>query len=117
MAKKKNQNNSAPTNTEAKETQSNSYEEKKEVASPAGKAIITTTDTDPSEETKSGMSGQKPMRRRGSRHDLQEEEPEAATRYRPEFGYTKANEEDTLEKQEKLWDLMKCYIGTDQRSI
>ena len=32
-----------------------SYEEKKEVASPAGKAIITTTDTDPSEETKSGM--------------------------------------------------------------
>ena len=82
MAKKKNQNNSAPTNTETPQQ----YEEKKEVASPAGKAV-TTTDTDPSEETKSGMSGQKRIKRQGSRHDLQEDEPEASTRYRPEFSY------------------------------
>ena len=40
------------------------------------------------------------------------QEKEATTLYRPEFGA-----QEGREGQEKLWELMSSYIGGDQRSI
>ena len=82
-----------------------------------------TVETDHSEETKTGSGAKEPegghsgLKRQGSRHDLQANE-DAPDRYRPEFSYKKADEQEShTEKQEKIWDLMKTYSGTDQRSI
>ena len=40
-----------------------------------------------------------------------DETTEAQTLYRPEFGQSNSS------GQEKMWDLMNSYIGSDQRSI
>ena len=79
--------------------------------SPAKTSV--TADTDPSEETKETPQAKSGLKRAGSRHGLQQaDDTEEAARYRPEFHYNK-DAGTAKEKQEKIWDLMKTYIGTD----
>ena len=58
------------------------------------------------------------LKRRNSRFDLEKEEDddtaEKSTLYRPEFGQTAGA---AGASQEKMWELMQSYIGSDQRSI
>lgn len=56
----------------------------------------------------------KPIQRKNSRFNLTKEvdaesQEAPATLYRPEFGEPR--------QQEKMWELMSSYIGSDQRSI
>ena len=58
----------------------------------------------------------KPLQRKNSRFELTKtedgfEEEEKPTLYRPQFG------EATSEAHEKMWELMKSYIGSDSKSI
>ena len=53
------------------------------------------------------------LKRRDSKFELQKEK--GAVMYRPEFVYS--NETKASEKDEKMWDLMKSYLGSDLRSI
>ena len=67
----------------------------------------------PEEQKVAGASEVKgaPIKRANSRITLQKGEDDQEKLFRPEFGKA------TKVGQEKLWDLMDSYIGTDQRSI
>jgi len=49
-------------------------------------------------------------RRRGSKFDLQDETGNQEL-FRPEFGQT------TGKSEEKMWELMKSYMGSDRKAI
>lgn len=56
-----------------------------------------------------------PLKRRNSRFLLEEKQNKGKEQahYRPEFGTGK----EGSEKNEKIWELMSSYIGTDKKSI
>jgi len=58
----------------------------------------------------------KPIKRQNSRFQIEDDTDEkgqqvAQTMYRPEFG------QDKNKANEKIWELMSSYIGSDKKSI
>lgn len=99
-----------PTPEERKESSETPKEETKELSS-EGRDSDTNSEKRQSDNEEAKCSEERPLTivRRNSKFELQKGSP----MYRPEFIYNK----NESEKDVKMWDLMKSYLGSDIQSI